>query len=253
MQRELDFFSEWLSANRLALNVKKTKFMLLTPHSFVHSESLSLKIVSDEIEEVDVFRFLGIQIDRNLTWDSHVSGLISKLNSLKFVFRKLSRIVPVYCLRMLYFGHIHSRLLYGLGLWGGMLKQDKWIILEKLQRSFLRLINNAHPLSETSALFLRNKILKLKDALSLEYLKLVFRIRNNLVPSCISALFTTKRHQYNTRTSGIPTIQNHNSKIFNSSFLCKAIKFSDENHHLLSSNSIKSLAKNFKYDRFNSY
>ena len=57
--------SKWLSANRLSLNVNKTKVM------FFHLVGKALAypkfyIDNKEIERVDSFIFLGLQINHNL-------------------------------------------------------------------------------------------------------------------------------------------------------------------------------------------
>ena len=67
INNELDSISEWLSINKLSLNVKKTKFMFC--HFLqrnVNSFTLKLAINSELIETMTKFNFLGLTIDEHL-------------------------------------------------------------------------------------------------------------------------------------------------------------------------------------------
>ena len=68
---ELCKITNWLAANKLSLNVGKTKFMVF------HSDKKKvvypkLLINNIEIERVDYFNFLGLQLNDNLNWNKHV-------------------------------------------------------------------------------------------------------------------------------------------------------------------------------------
>ena len=62
---ELCKITNWLAANKLSLNVGKTKFMVF------HSDKKKvvypkLLLNNHEIERVDYFNFLGLQLNHNL-------------------------------------------------------------------------------------------------------------------------------------------------------------------------------------------
>ena len=63
----------WLEINKLSLNVKKTKFMIFH-HKQRSIENLTpqWKLNEHMIERVTEFNFLGLTIDRHLTWNEHV-------------------------------------------------------------------------------------------------------------------------------------------------------------------------------------
>ena len=81
----------WFQANRLKLNVKKTKFILFRTKSMAVNPSLhSLKLdgkIDDRIgtncAEIS-FKFVGHYLDEFLSWDTHIQHVSSKLNSANY-------------------------------------------------------------------------------------------------------------------------------------------------------------------------
>ena len=61
---DLASLNSWLSANKLYLNVDKTKYMILSNRKQL--SNLDLKIGSSAIERTNVHKFLGVHIDEQL-------------------------------------------------------------------------------------------------------------------------------------------------------------------------------------------
>lgn len=253
MQRELDLISDWMMANSLVINVKKTKLMIFSPKSIDVTHNGLVMMNNEIVEVVREFKFLGVWIDSHLEWCFHVNELLAKLNQLKFIFRKLSRDLPVHCLREMYFAFVHSRLSYGLVCWGSMLKKEYLDKLVKCQKSFIRIINKTRIHAESSPLFLRNKILKLTDMIDLEFLKTMLQYKNRTLPCKLHKLFLSKNHDKNTRNSETPNIIKHKSKIYNSSFLCKATLLWEKTTGYRTLSTQQNLIKTFKYEKFVKY
>ena len=67
---ELKKISRWLAANKLSLNVRKTKYMVShTARKLI--DYPVLQIDNFTIERIQQFNFLGFHINNNLTWDTH--------------------------------------------------------------------------------------------------------------------------------------------------------------------------------------
>jgi hypothetical protein len=68
---------EWLSANKLCLNVVKTEYLLIgSPHNLKNLNSEPNVFVGDEpIKRVHVTKALGVQIDEYLSWDKHIDHI----------------------------------------------------------------------------------------------------------------------------------------------------------------------------------
>ena len=74
---DLEKLSKWFVSNRLTLNATKTEFMLIGPRQRLStlSDTLELSIGNVPIEQVFSVKSLGIYIDENLTWHSHIDKL----------------------------------------------------------------------------------------------------------------------------------------------------------------------------------
>ena len=76
---EINKITIWLKANRLSLNIHKSKFMLYyKPPRRVPIPVL--KIDNTEITNVDTFNFLGLLINKNLNWKPHVEKTAGKIS-----------------------------------------------------------------------------------------------------------------------------------------------------------------------------
>lgn len=254
MQREIDLVSQWFVANKLQVNVAKTKLMVFSPGKKHGSAHPKLYYSGVRIEVVQTFKFLGVLIDNALSWESHVNHLCKKISKFKFVIRKLNCVLPIHCLRNLYYSYIHSILNYGLIVWGPMLKNSLLDKVEKIQKMILRLINRQPFHVNSSPLFLRNKILKVKDMIKVELLKFIYFYRNNKLPVSLRLLFIEKDHGYSTRNVSTPSVLQHKSGIFNKSFLSKSASlWNDYKTKLREVSTVRNLVKIFKYDCFSNY
>ena len=81
LNRDLDMIHEWLKANKLSLNVAKTKYMLIGTRQKVLSMQFNLDISLDskQIERKRLFKSLGVNLNEILSWESHVKSISKKI------------------------------------------------------------------------------------------------------------------------------------------------------------------------------
>jgi len=113
---ELEKIVTWLNTNRLSLNLKKTSYMLFTDRTLTHSPSV--KIAGVDIDCVNQANFLGITIDNNLTFKSHVDSISKKISKSIGMINRISNIVPPIAKKKIYFSLVYSRVSYGILAWG---------------------------------------------------------------------------------------------------------------------------------------
>ena len=81
LNRELNKLSTWFAANRLSLNLAKTNFMVFKPGQKKQSFEFQVFINKQPILRVSETMFLGVLLDDNLTWKSHISLTANKLSN----------------------------------------------------------------------------------------------------------------------------------------------------------------------------
>ena len=81
MNAELSKINEWFKANKLSLNVTKTKFILFLKSSKVDDIPLKLpdlNINNINIKRVNSMKFLGVILDQHLNWNEHLKLIENK-------------------------------------------------------------------------------------------------------------------------------------------------------------------------------
>ena len=81
LNRDLSNIHKWLLCNKLTLNTTKTEFMLIGSRQklSILSESLELLIDNVPIKQVSTTKSLGILIDDNMAWHSHMTHYPKRL------------------------------------------------------------------------------------------------------------------------------------------------------------------------------
>ena len=80
LNHDLSNVYEWLSANKLTLNMTKTEFMLIASRQKLSqfTESPSLTASENAIEQVTSAKSLGVYIDQNINWECHIENISKK-------------------------------------------------------------------------------------------------------------------------------------------------------------------------------
>lgn len=79
LEEDLHKVATWCFENQLLINPDKTKFMLIGTRQLMscHSVDFSVSFMGKTLTPVDSARDLGVIIDSHLTYDSHISHLVS--------------------------------------------------------------------------------------------------------------------------------------------------------------------------------
>lgn len=136
LQNDLNSLAEWCVANKMQINVKKTKVLSLYRGEVgvIHQYSLG----NSKIERVTSIRDLGIIVDRALTFKEHLSVTVSKgLTTLGFLIRNSKDFDDVYVLKTIYCSLVRSILEYGIQIWAPR-QIGEIRLLESVQRKFIR-------------------------------------------------------------------------------------------------------------------
>ena len=173
--------SEWFKANKLSLNVKKTKWIHFRRNEMTH-QSLDIKIGTDCIEEINSIKFLGTTISHDLSWSKHIDIIGSKISKVVSILYRLKNSLPEYCMLNIYNALIVPHLYYSIESWGNApayaMKR-----LSVLQKKALRVISNSNYISHANPLFRKYKTLKVHDIFQLQCVKLFYRKKLKTLPA----------------------------------------------------------------------
>ena len=110
-------------ANKLHINEEKTCFMHFLPRGQKIdncTDKIPLKILGNEIEEVNETKFLGVTIDNKFSWESHINILHKKLKCCAGQLNHIIDLIPENLHKSLYHTLYESHLAYGITVWGGI-------------------------------------------------------------------------------------------------------------------------------------
>ena len=104
---------EWLYANLITLNWKKTHFMNFTTKNNSISK-FDIIYKDKKLTAVDSIKFLGLILDNSLSWKKHTEVIVPNLSAATFVMRVVQPFLSLDYLKLIYYSYFHSILTYGI-------------------------------------------------------------------------------------------------------------------------------------------
>ena len=151
--------NKWFQANSLILNINKTKFIQFST-KLTLGTIIGIDYEFNHIVNSQSTSFLGLILDKTLSWQLHTDKICTKLKSACYVLRILKQTLTMTNLKMIYFSYIHSVITYGIIFWGSSTgSQDVF----KLQKRAIRILTNSHSRTSCRDLFKRLEILPLQS------------------------------------------------------------------------------------------
>ena len=196
---ELAHVQTWLSTNKLSLN--QITFYS-TPHRKKVNISIKLNINDTSLKEKPCIKYLGIMLDSNLNWKSHVNCISTKIKRSIGILSKMRYLVTLDVLISPYYTLIYPFLIYGLVVWGNTYPTNiKPLFI--LQKRTIRIITFSKFDEHSSQLFKLANILNFFDLVTFYVSIFMFKFHNQLLPAVFDNYFllTSKVHNYNIRLS----------------------------------------------------
>lgn len=205
LNTELSKLDEWFKANKLSLNVKKTKYSFF--HKSKSTDSIPLKLPDLAISNIKLEReknikFLGVMINENLKWNKHIKTIENKISKSIGIIYRIRQFLDFHSLKLLYFSHIHSQMNYANIVWGSVNKTALNSLYIK-QKNACRVILRTNKLTPSRPLFQEIHALNIFQLNIYNVLVFMYRIKNKTAPKIFNTLFSDISHKYSTRSSGI--------------------------------------------------
>ena len=169
---------------------EKTKCMAITTRQ-KHQRSplcLKLEVNPETVKQVKEHRVLGLTIDDELKWQSHVSNVCKTISKNVFLMSRLKRYVNSQTLRILFNSHIMPHINFSSTVWDGC-SEIHLSELNSLHRRAAKLLNPDKNLTtDEKQEALSN--LPLQRQLDFNEALLMFKANRRMVPSYITSLFS---------------------------------------------------------------
>ena len=211
---EIQKLANWFRANRMAVNVGKTKYIVFRPKGakiLVDLDNNGVKYNSNEIgsphdpnrvfnlgrvhnDHVDKnersYKFLGILLDEYLSYDAHCNLLCTKLSRSNYIINRVKNILPTKSLKTLYYSLIHPHILYGLPIYSCTTQKNLNKIF-KMQKRAVRSITKSKYNSSTNPIFVGLGILPLEHLITETRALLMHSIYHKYSPTALHNIWIT--------------------------------------------------------------
>src|SRR5436190_3332616 len=154
------------------------------------------------LQSVEEFKYLGVTIDADLTWQSHIDALCNKLSSALFAIRRT--ISTKEATRTAYHALFESHVRYGITVWGASANKHLERVLV-LQKKALRIMADLKGHESCREVFREWRIMTFINVYILEVT--VLAISKNLQRN-------SDQHHYNTRYAENFSLPAHTKKLF---------------------------------------
>ena len=203
MNSELGKLSDWFAHNRLTLNYSKTEFVNFSkPTLSTPGDIWDLKIDGKPICEVNDSKFLGVHIDKSISWRVHIGKIITKISQTVGIIGRARGFMDGPQLFHLYNTMVLPHLQYCLINWGNF-EGDRNLGLRDrlvtLQKCLVRIICGANRLSHADPLFADLSTLKVGDLFAQCVRVHSYKMSRGMLPGGMASFFGKISHGHATR------------------------------------------------------
>jgi hypothetical protein len=159
MKKDLDSICNWSNNNKMFINTKKTKSMLVTGKRLrkkIPDEHLQMDFAlgSTTVSQVESQKLLGVIVDQDLAYEDHIDSLCKQISKRLGLLKHVSPYLKKQQREIYYNGIIKPKLMYmyGRAVWSCCSKENLDRIL-KLQKRAARIILSAEKTTPSKTLF----------------------------------------------------------------------------------------------------
>ena len=227
---ELVNVTDWLIANKLSLNAKKSNVLLFRYKNESNINQLNININNEMLKEQTCTKYLGIVIDNKLTFEEHVKYVNTKLIKANAILANIRHFVPENVLRNICNAHIQPHLGYESLIWG-YIAPTYFNIIKESKKKAMRIMNFNYKDTPVNPFFINSKILPLKENLKFLQGKFMWRVVHRFLLESILNIFakhdSTRETNKDINRLNLPTVNTEHAKNFitfsGATFLNKSI------------------------------
>lgn len=177
LQNDLDMIKSWTQLNKLTINAKKSKYLIIgTPRMLnrINPDLYQLGIGGISLDRVRNYEYLGIIIDEYLNFEKALNAVYSKVNNKLYLLGLIRKYLTRYSAIRLFKALAMPYMEYAYFILGAC--NDKSITkLQRLQNRGMRICLKSTRLTPTSILHEQCKMLTVRNKMILNTLKVMNR------------------------------------------------------------------------------
>ena len=209
MSNDLNRIFDWLSSNKLTLNILKTDFMVIGSRQRIATlaGNISLSVNGLTLQQVGSTKCLGLTIDQFLTWRNHLQSVRQKVGCGIRILKRIRPFVGLEHLINVYRSIVEPYFTYCCIVWDSI-GETLVDSLQKLQNRAARVITGASYLKHSADIRHELGWLSLSEMRQHHMALMMFKVNHGLCPSYLSDMFdvNTSRLSYDLRSSGMNLI-----------------------------------------------
>ena len=195
---ELKEVVKWLRLNKLSLNATKTELIFFRSCKHpLNYDNISIKMNGYKLTPVDYIKYLGMYIDKFLNWNVHVKELTKKLSRANGILSKLRYNVPIEMCIQVYYAIFYSYLNIGCNIWG-FTSEKNINDIQILQNKCIRIMTFAPFDSNTDQSYIDLGLLKVREVIKTNQLKIVYDFFDQKLPDDLMSLFVLSSNIHST-------------------------------------------------------
>ena len=200
LQTCLNLANLWIMQNGLKLNTSKTKCMLLHSSKKTLEVDLNLEVDGVPVEQVRVFKYLGVLINDTLTWSDHIDMVSGKVSRSLNLLRRLSWFLPQSLLLLYLKSYILPLFDYCDVVWSGCTQKESHR-LETLLNFGCKIVLRRCRASSSSAALKDLDLTTLTLRRKIHMAQCMFRCLSSHSPPYLARIFSSTSSRYATRSS----------------------------------------------------
>ena len=177
---------KWFQINKLSLNAGKTFFQLYSTSD--KNVQIKVNLNETDIKHTDTVKYLGVLIDTNLKWKSHIDHITAIVSRNIGIMNRSKFFLKQKHLLLLYNSLILPYLNYCCLIWGNSAQSliSKLIVLQK---KAIRIIDNQTRIAHSNPIFVKLQLLKLKDIVKQQSILVMHGVFSRDAPTLVRSLF----------------------------------------------------------------
>ena len=182
----------WCCSNSLLANPEKTKLLLFgTPQMLNHVQNFRVTFLDKKLQPVSSARDLGVEFDGCLSYDEHITQVVSKCTKSLCLINRVKHILDSRTLIVIINALVFSKLYYCSSMWANTSKKNI-AKLQTVQNFAARIVTGTRKYDHITPVLQQLKWLPVSYTLRYKDAVMAFKSLKGLAPPYLARRFTSR-------------------------------------------------------------